>query len=156
VDAVTVAQAFHWFRVDEALAEIRRVLRPGGGLGLIWNGADAGDPVQAALREIIDRHRGPDPPPHCMLGDRRAHAERWRPPFEASGLFGPLEHAEFEHVQALEREALPDRVGSISMIGALPPAEREAALAEVRRLAQGLDDPVPLRYLTDAYVAVPR
>ena len=37
VDAVTVGQAFHWFRGDEALAEIHRVLRPGGGLGIVFN-----------------------------------------------------------------------------------------------------------------------
>jgi SAM-dependent methyltransferase len=30
-DAVAVGQAFHWFRVGEALAEVHRVLRPGGG-----------------------------------------------------------------------------------------------------------------------------
>src|SRR5205823_1146807 len=37
VDAVVCGQSFHWFRTDEALREIRRVLRPNGGLGLIWN-----------------------------------------------------------------------------------------------------------------------
>ncbi len=40
VDAVVAAQAFHWFRAEEAVAEIHRVLKAGGGLGLIWNARD--------------------------------------------------------------------------------------------------------------------
>jgi len=40
LDAVVCAQAFHWFATREALAEIRRVLQPGGMLGLIWNVRD--------------------------------------------------------------------------------------------------------------------
>ncbi|HWK78703.1 class I SAM-dependent methyltransferase [Microbacterium sp.] len=40
MDAVTVAQAFHWFDRDAACAEIRRVLVPGGVLGLLWNHSD--------------------------------------------------------------------------------------------------------------------
>lgn len=34
-DAVVCAQSFHWFATETALAEIRRVLRPGGSLGLV-------------------------------------------------------------------------------------------------------------------------
>lgn len=37
VALVTVAQAFHWFDTDAALAEFRRVLKPGGHVAAIWN-----------------------------------------------------------------------------------------------------------------------
>lgn len=40
MDAVAVAQAFHWFDRDAACTEIRRVLVPGGTLGLLWNHSD--------------------------------------------------------------------------------------------------------------------
>ena len=40
VDAVAVAQAFHWFDRERACAEISRVLLPGGMLGLVWNHSD--------------------------------------------------------------------------------------------------------------------
>lgn len=37
VDLVIVAQAFHWFPVDAALAEIDRILAPGGAVAVFWN-----------------------------------------------------------------------------------------------------------------------
>lgn len=40
VDAVLVAQAWHWFDADRAAAEVARVLRPGGRLGVLWNTRD--------------------------------------------------------------------------------------------------------------------
>ena len=57
VDVVTVAQAFHWFRFDEALAEIRRVLRPGGGLAILFNERDERDAVGASSgTTVIEWH----------------------------------------------------------------------------------------------------
>ncbi|GAB7193233.1 hypothetical protein NUM3379_39420 [Kineococcus sp. NUM-3379] len=40
LDAVLVADAWHWFPHAQAVAEVRRVLRPGGRLGLVWNTPD--------------------------------------------------------------------------------------------------------------------
>jgi SAM-dependent methyltransferase len=37
VDLVTAGQAFHWFSVAESRTELRRILRPGGGVALVWN-----------------------------------------------------------------------------------------------------------------------
>src|SRR5919197_4706222 len=56
-DVVTAAQAFHWFRRAEALAEMQRVLRPGGLLALLWNRRDPEDPTQREFIRILSRHR---------------------------------------------------------------------------------------------------
>lgn len=37
IDLVVAAQAFHWFAVDPTRQELRRILKPGGYLALLWN-----------------------------------------------------------------------------------------------------------------------
>jgi len=37
VDVVIAAQAFHWFNVDQARQEFRRILKPRGLVALLWN-----------------------------------------------------------------------------------------------------------------------
>jgi ubiquinone/menaquinone biosynthesis C-methylase UbiE len=61
VDAVVVAQAFHWFDPQQALAEIDRVLKPGGGVALVWNRRDESVPWVADMSRIIHWNRGLNP-----------------------------------------------------------------------------------------------
>ena len=52
-DAVTIAQALHWFDLDRFYAEVRRVLRPGG-LVAAW--AYDWSSVDAAVDRALERH----------------------------------------------------------------------------------------------------
>jgi len=131
VDSVTVGQAFHWFDGDRALPEIHRVLRPGGGLGLIWQELDPVRPWIGRLTEIIDR---------AGKGHPRFQDGAWRGAFERTALFGPLESADSTTVQRGDRETIIDRVASISYVAKLPSDRRETFLAEVRRLLAGDPD----------------
>jgi ubiquinone/menaquinone biosynthesis C-methylase UbiE len=141
-DAVTVAQAFHWFDGERALAEIHRVLRPSGHLALVWNVRLMDDPAQAAIEELIAPYTGEIP---------RHRSGEWRAPIEATELFGPLEERSFPNQQRLDADGLADRVASTSAIAALDSPERGALLERIRALAA--DGPLTLRYRCDVQVA---
>jgi SAM-dependent methyltransferase len=124
VDAVTVGQAFHWFRPDEALAEMHRVLRPGGGLALLRNEWDDEDPLLRRLDELVELLRP------AVFGER----PDWREALRSSSLFGNPELRTFRHAERLPAEVVLDRLASMSPLAAAPPAERERTLDEARPL----------------------
>jgi SAM-dependent methyltransferase len=146
-DAITVAQAMHWFDQSRALPELRRVLRPAGALGLIWNVRDLRDPLQERLDALLAPERA-KVPTQLQQG--------WREPLEASELFGPLEERRFAHVQLCTVEDVCDRVSSTSFVAAMDDAERSALLEQVRGALAGVDEPFPFRYEAEVYVAPAR
>ena len=120
VDAVAVGQAFHWFDSIRAVSEIRRVLRPTGGVGLIWQVRDASRPW--TVDEIIDR---------ADDGHPRFRTGMWREAFDRTALFDPLETATYQTVQRGSSETIVDRVASISYIAAMSESRRRVVLDEV-------------------------
>jgi SAM-dependent methyltransferase len=141
-DAVAVAQAFHWFDGDAALAEIHRVLRPGRSLAIVWNRRRMDDPLNQAIEELLAPYRG-------HMSAMRTGA--WRAAFEDTELFGPLEGRVFPNDQTLDGDGLADRIASVNFIGALGEEER----AEVIRAARALAGPagVTIRQDTEVLVA---
>lgn len=140
-DVVTAAQSFHWFDHAVALPEIARVLRPGGRLALVWNTRDDREPWVAELSRTIGGETV-----------ERGDAEE---PIEASGLFGPVEKAQFEWSQRLDQTTLRDLVLSRSYCAVREPAEREGILAEVEGLfaEQAVEGALELPYVTECYRA---
>jgi SAM-dependent methyltransferase len=122
VDLVTAGQAFHWFKVPESRAEFRRILRPGGGVALVWN-----------LRRL-------DSTP--FLRDYEAFLHRWSDDYEEvsaqdakeeslRGLFGDAGWIErrFDSVQHFDFEGLRGRLLSSSYTPKQGDPRREAMLA---------------------------
>jgi SAM-dependent methyltransferase len=142
VDAVTVAQAFHWFDADAALVEIHRVLRRGGGLGLIWNVMEADAEWLTALRELV----------HGIRGSVPAYGvSPWREAFRATPLFTPLRERTFGFVHELDEDSLVDRIVSTSYVAALPEPDRAGLVADVRALVADAPRPLRVPYRTDVF-----
>jgi SAM-dependent methyltransferase len=128
VDGVFAGQAFHWFANDQAIAEIARVLRPGGVLALIWNSPDDDRPsplpegYQAYLKE---------------LHDAGLSIFEGAPPWQdviAHGPFGEVHEAAVPHDHVLDRAGVLDNARSVSWIASLPDDEREAVLQRLDEL----------------------
>jgi SAM-dependent methyltransferase len=129
LDAVTCAQAFHWFDGPRALAEIRRVLRPGGGLAVIFNIRDESVPWVRALTELTGVETAPRP----HHSTTRRDLPGW---VTADGGYAPARIARFRYAHAMTADSLAERVASQSWIAAMPDAERGAMLERVRTLAR--------------------
>jgi ubiquinone/menaquinone biosynthesis C-methylase UbiE len=142
VDAVVCGQSFHWFRRREAMREIRRVLRPGAGLGLIWNSRDRNDPLQAQVTELL----APFVPP----GREALPTTASRFVAEA---FGELVTAEFRFEQELDADALTGRILSISFVAAADETRRRELERQLRALVAEHGGRVRFRYRTEVYVS---
>jgi SAM-dependent methyltransferase len=117
VDAVLVAQAWHWFNPERAIPEVARVLRPGGLLGLVWNIRDERLGWVRELGDIIGRDDDP-------VRDRVTLPE----PFTG------VERHQVEWTNYLTPQALIDLVASRTYCITSPTEVRTQTLDQVREL----------------------
>jgi len=146
-DALVCAQAFHWFSTEAALAEIHRVLKPDGRLGLVWNVRDESVDWVAAITEIITPYEGDTP---------RFHTGRWREAFTGEYFSAPeMTCFPYSHVGS-PQEVVMDRFLSVSFIAALAEPEKARVTEQLHTLidthpALRGRDTVAFPYQTQAY-----
>ncbi|ODQ52190.1 S-adenosyl-L-methionine-dependent methyltransferase [Saitoella complicata NRRL Y-17804] len=143
VDAVIVAQAFHWFADRDALREIHRVLKPKGRLGLVWNyhdvdGSVAGlqlneeerEKVQGWYQEIVGLFtKYENTAPQYRHGT-------WLRAFDTSSgekqfFTTPLAHTRIPYTLTPTPTQLLNRVKSMSYISTLPAEKQEELMAQI-------------------------
>jgi SAM-dependent methyltransferase len=120
VDAVFAGQAFHWFANDVAVAEIARVLRPGGVLARLWNKAVEPSPLPPEYRRRLEELFDARPPPpideHLFGGTP----------------FGEVHEGAVEHEQVSSRNDCLAFASSVSWIASRD--DRDEVLAELASL----------------------
>jgi SAM-dependent methyltransferase len=141
VDAITVAQAWHWVDPERATSEAARVLRPGGTLGLIWNRRDDRVDWIVRLTEVMGSAE-------VEVMDMRAVAIG--PPFGATESFVT------DWARPMDVDLLVEMAASRSYVITATPRRRREILDGVRRVVEAdprLGTEFDLPYRTYCYKA---
>lgn len=142
VDMVLAAQAWHWFPQQAAFAEARRVVRPGGRLGLIAHAPVPQEPFELELARLTSR--SPVIPPGRFVTE----------PPELPGVpTAAAATAAFPWTWEVTVEDIVAVVATYSLIAVMPADERTARLAQIARVAAAEarrrgTDTIPLRQET--------
>jgi ubiquinone/menaquinone biosynthesis C-methylase UbiE len=147
-DAATAAQAFHWFANAKALAEIRRVLKPHGRLGLIWNNREAASGWVREVWALVERGEGDLP---------RYRKGTWKKAFDEYAGFQPVVEKSFAHEQHGDFATITDRIASLSFVANMDAVDRDRLLGDVRAVLERHPETrgkttVTIPYRTDVFI----
>jgi SAM-dependent methyltransferase len=126
VDAVTAAQAFHWFATHETRTEVIRILRPGGPAVLFWNTRrTGGTPFLAAYEQLL-RTFGTD---YLQVNHRNVDAQAL-----AAFFGGPYQSRVFSNLQIFDFDGLRGRLLSSSYVPGPQHPDHEPMIAALGQL----------------------
>ena len=136
VDAVTVADGFHWFDQPAALAEIRRVLRPGGGLAILtsipdWSAASWAHELGTRVGDMRPEHPYFDGPP-------------WQEAVRTAGGWTEPREIRVTASQPTDPERMVAYVASMSWVARMPEDERTKWLGEAAAIVEAGETPAEL------------
>ncbi|MDA8278390.1 MAG: class I SAM-dependent methyltransferase [Actinomycetota bacterium] len=115
-DTVAVAQAAHWFDLLSAPQEIRRIMRNGGTLLIIWNHRDSSKSWVRAFDEAVDSYQNRIVTDEILKG------------FEATSLFGKFSHRSLPLLHRVEEVQAKQLINSFSPVSTLPDKQRELTI----------------------------
>ena len=128
LDAAVVSSAWHWMDPDRTVAEVGRVLAPGGVLGVIWNGADR------SIDWVTELLGSRDPSP----GDRNPRRGRHRFELPPRSPFVDLETCTITWSKSMTRDELVGLAGTYSSLITMPADQRERELARIRSVTESV------------------
>jgi len=158
VDLATVGQAFHWFDATAALAEMARIVRPGGGIALFWNVRDAErSPFVADYHHLLGEHFGEADTGQYLQAGRESGRDRTRSAIEAATGFEAPELVTLAQAVQTTASRFIGMAFTASYIRSLPPAEQDRFRIELGGILgrHGHTDETPfdLPYRIDLWIA---
>lgn len=139
-DAVFVGDAFHWFDGDAAVAELARVLRPHGGVALLWNHwwSDGDDRMVSTLEPALPAEAQAIFDEVYYSSGRAAARAEMAAPLEAfaGDAFTPLAEEAYSRTTVLSAAEIVDLYATVSAVAALPPDQRKGLKRAVLALLE--------------------
>ena len=144
VALLVAGQAFHWFDQRESKREFKRVLRPGGGLMLIWNNRRTDSSAFLQEYEAMLQAHCPD---YANVGNKHYDPKEIEAFFETRPEFACLRYE-----QRMDLKALRGRIFSSSYTPAEGSARRKLEDATQRLFAaHAVEDEVCVNYDTEIF-----
>lgn len=143
VDAVVVAQAFHWFNHKAALTEILRILHPGGLLICVWNVRDESVEWVRKYETTLNKYAGDTPRHRTMV---------WRRAIDSDTSFEFVDEWAVPNPQPSNPDAVVERALSTSFIAALESDVQQSVLEKVRAVVSPLGKTFDFPYCSEIQV----